>query len=100
MLYPENRDFIKFVRPLFTNKYIFTICIFVVWMIFFDKNNFIRLWKMQQKIDQMEAEKDFYEREHQNLEFQMEQIIVDPERYAREKYYLHKENEVVFLIRD
>ncbi len=99
MLSSENRANRKYITSLLANEYVLTFCIFIIWMTFFDKNNLITLRCLQQTIDQLEDERDFFDSELTELDEQMYAIEIDRERYAREKFYLHKSDEVVYLIR-
>lgn len=89
----------RYVSGLLANKYILTIFIFFIWMLFFDKNNWITLGELQDTIDAMEEEKAFYDDELKLSDERMRSIQIDRERYAREKFFLHKENEIVYIIR-
>ena len=100
MLKPENRGNMKYVKALLANKYVFTFAIFMVWMTFFDKNNFITLSDLQQTIHSLEEERDYFDTELTQLDDQLNSIQVERERYAREKFYLHKDNEIVYLVRE
>ena len=100
MLDPENRISMEYVKALLANKYVFTFVIFMVWMLFFDKNNLIVLSELQHTIDDLVEEKEYFDSELMKLDDQMKSIQVDRERYAREEYHLHKANEVVYIVRD
>ena len=100
MLNPENRSNTKYAKALLANKYVFTFVIFMVWMLFFDKNNLIVLSELQHTINTLEDEKEYFDTELTKMDDKMKSIQVDRERYAREKFYLHKKNEVVYLVRN
>jgi len=99
MLSSVNRVNMKYIGRLFANTYVLTFAIFMVWLTFFDKNNLITLRCIQGTIDDLEAEKAYFETELTKLDAQMHTIEIDRERYARENFYLHKDNEIVFLVR-
>ncbi len=99
MLSSVNRSNMKYVTSLLANEYVLTFTIFMVWILFFDKNNLITLHGLQQNINTLKAEKEYFESELLKLDNELKSIQVDRERYAREKFHLHKENEVVYLVR-
>lgn len=100
MLSAVNMANMKYVTALLANKYVLTFVIFVVWMLFFDKNNLFTINSLQQTINHLEDEKAYYDHELTKLDEQMKAIKVDRERYARENFYLHRDNEIVFLIKE
>lgn len=83
-----------------SNRYLLIGVLFIVWMTFFDTNSFLIQRELNKEIKSLEANTKFYSNEIQrDLDFiesmsDIEQI----EKYAREKYYLKKDNEEIFLI--
>lgn len=83
-----------------SNRYLLIGILFIVWMTFFDTNSFLIQRELNKEIKSLEANTEFYSNEIQtDLEFiesmsDIEQI----EKYAREKYYLKKDKEEIFLI--
>ena len=85
---------------VFTNTYILVLTIFVIWMLFFDTNSFLIHRELQKEINKLEEQKDFLKKEIEKDKKLLNELN-DPkalEKYAREKYYMKKENEEVFLI--
>jgi len=85
---------------VFTNTYILVLTIFVVWMAFFDTNSLLIHRELQGEINKLEQQKDFLQQEIEKDKKLLNELK-DPkalEKYAREKYYMKKENEEVFLI--
>jgi cell division protein FtsB len=73
----------------------------MVWMLFFDRNNILNQIELRQSLHQYQKEKQFY----------LEQIAADSEatydlmsdsnhleKFARERYYMKKDSEDVFLM--
>lgn len=84
----------------FTNTYILVLTIFAIWMLFFDTNSFLIHRELQQEINKLEEQKEYLRKEIEKDKKQLNELK-DPkalEKYAREKYYMKKENEEVFLI--
>ncbi len=85
---------------IFTNTYILVLTIFVIWMAFFDTNSLLIHRELQQEINKLEQQKDFLQKEIEKDKKQLNELN-DPkalEKFAREKYYMKKKNEEVFLI--
>lgn len=83
------------------NKYVITGIGFLVWMTFFDKNDFITTLSYKNKLDQLREQQSYYENEISRNKSYMSQLHEDPadlERFAREKYLMKKENEDIFVV--
>lgn len=71
---------------------------FVIWMVFLDDHNVFARYRLSRTVAQLEAEvaNNYEHLEEAKLEkIELEQNI---EKYAREKYYMHKPNEDVLII--
>ena len=85
---------------LFSNIYFITFTIFLFWILFFDSNSILVNLKLQKEINQLNERKAELE----------DQISIDKkiisslqnidslEKYAREKLYMKKENEEIYII--
>lgn len=85
------------------NKYLLTTVAFVVWMVFFDSNNLLTRNKLQEKLDGLNVEKQFYLQEIRKDSTLTRQLASDStqlEKYAREHYLMKKANEDLFLVID
>jgi cell division protein FtsB len=74
---------------------------FVVWLSFFDRNDFITTWSYRQKLEQLRTEKAYYEEEIRKNEASLHDLMTNHanlEKYAREEYFMKKENEELFVI--
>ena len=77
-----------------TNKYALTGLGFVIWMIFLDANNYFIHEELDQQIENLENDIEFYEEtlaEERELLHQLETNPEAFERYARENFGMHKE---------
>ena len=85
---------------LIKSTYGIIIILFIIWMIFFDSNSFIIHNELNNDIDELNDQKSYYEKEiaKDNIELQMIQSDSGLEKYAREKLYMKKDNEEIFLI--
>ena len=80
------------------NKYLIAALLFLSWIIFFDNNNLVNQYKLAKTVQKLENEKFDY---LAKLELAKEEKTIldqNKERYAREKYYMHKDNEAVYII--
>ncbi len=85
---------------IITNKYFIILLLFAVWMLFFDSNSFLIHNELNQEVNALESNKEFYETEiHKDQKF-MEKLDdkEEMERFAREEYYMKKENEDIYIV--
>jgi len=90
-----------FLKKYILNKYFVTGLAFLVWMLFFDQESFIDQIKLSRTLKNLEHQKDYYQKEISNIEdaiYVLENDTAHLEKYAREKYFMKKENEDVFVI--
>ena len=80
--------------------YVIIILFFVIWMIFFDTNSLLMHFELNQKIKKLENQKNYYQEEIRKDKASINEIESDSgiEKYAREKLFMKKENEEIFLI--
>jgi cell division protein FtsB len=91
----------KRLIELFQNKYFMCTLAFVVWMLFFDRNDMLSQYEYRSEVSKLEAEKDFYEKETAHVKKDLTELTTNlntAEKFAREKYYMKKDNEDVFVI--
>jgi len=72
-----------------------------VWMLFFDQENFIEQIRLSQTLSNLRDKKEFYESETAKNENNIQKIETDTawiEKFAREKYFMKKDDEDVFVI--
>lgn len=83
-----------------SSKYVLILLLFLVWMIFFDTNSYFIHKELNDDIKALEQTKEFYREEiDKDKEFIEKMKDSDEvEKYAREKYYLKKENEDIYII--
>ena len=85
---------------LIRSTYGIIIILFIIWMIFFDSNSFIIHNELNNDINELNDQKSYYEKEiaKDNIELQLIQSDSGLEKYAREKLFMKKDNEEIFLI--
>lgn len=90
----------RFLR-LLQNKYFLVTTAFVVWMLFFDRNDLMSQYDYRSQLKKLQAEKEFYIRETEKAKTDLEELSTNKEKlekFAREKYLMKKDNEDVFVI--
>ena len=90
-----------FFRKYILNKYFITGLGFLVWMVFFDQESFIHQFRLSRTLHDLENQKEYYQEEigkTRGAIHVLENDTVHLEKYAREKYYMKKDNEEVFVI--
>ncbi len=91
----------KRLIDLFKNKFFLVTVAFVVWMIFFDKNDLLSQYQYHEQVSKLEQERDFYKTETDKVSKDLEELTSNPqqlEKFAREKYLMRKDNEDVFVV--
>ena len=92
----------KLPAPL-KNKYIITSILFIFWILFLDDYNMVKQRKIQNNINELEKQKEFYISEKRNDSIELNNLKnneKEQERFAREKFMMKKENEDLFIIRN
>ncbi|MCF8374149.1 MAG: septum formation initiator family protein [Bacteroidales bacterium] len=92
----------RIIAPITKNKYLLTLFIFLVWLSFFDRDNWIDRYQGMNDLETIEAEKKMYE--HQIIQDKESlEKLKDPEyleKFAREEHHMKKDNEDLFIIEE
>lgn len=87
--------------PIFKNKFVLVTLALIIWLAFFDSNNWIKQYKLKTKIKELEQQKTHYlneiEKDSITL-FDLTNNEETQEKFAREKYFMKKDNEDVIII--
>ena len=89
------------IWPWLKNKYILTISVFAIWMLFFDQNNVVDRMKMSKEIRELEDDREYYLEQIQKDSIRFHELTTDQdnlEKYAREQFFMKKKNEDVFVV--
>lgn len=83
------------------NKFLLASLFFLVWMLFFDRNDMFTQMERRSELDELRQSKQYFEEQiaenrkfSKDLQFNASAI----EKYAREKYLMKRENEDLFII--
>ncbi|MEL7021410.1 MAG: hypothetical protein AAGK47_07380 [Bacteroidota bacterium] len=87
----------KIPAPL-RNRYYITLVLFFGWLIFFDRHDFFTQWELQKTLETLQFDKVYYQEQIQQVRTERRDIESNQEKFAREKYYMRKSNEDVFVI--
>lgn len=91
----------KRLLDLFKNKYFIAVVAFLVWMTFFDKNDMISQYEYRTQLNKLTNEKEFYTKEVAQIKKDLNELdsnLSSAEKFAREKYFMKKDNEDVFVV--
>lgn len=80
------------------NKYTIVLVCFIVWVLVFDKYSFMTHRALSQSINNLENEQIDYEERIIETRRQLVELEKNKEKYAREKYFMHKPNEEIIVI--
>ena len=97
--------FMRFLSPVLSflrNKFFLSATAFVIWMLFFDRNDLFSQMERRSELREIRESKAYFEEQiaenrnfSKDLQFNAEAI----EKYARENYLMKRENEDLFLIK-
>jgi len=89
----------RFFKP-FKNIFLLIIMVFGIWMLFFDSNSWFIHNELNNDIEVLEEEKEYYKKEIEKDKKEIKKLSNDEglEKYGREKYRMKKKNEEIYLI--
>jgi cell division protein FtsB len=93
--------FIRHIPPFIYNKYFLATSLFVVWMLFFDRNDFFTQLERRADLQQIEESKNYFSKkiaEGKKFSLDMRSNADAVEKFVREKYLMKRDNEDLFLI--
>jgi len=79
------------------NKYSVSAGLFVIWMLFFDKHNVFTQWSLKSTVYQLENSIEDYHEQLAKAEAAHQDLMNNKEKFAREKYLMHRSDEDIFL---
>ncbi len=92
MKYP----FLKWI----TNRFILATLFFILWLLFFDTYAYFDHRTIDKEIKKLEDNRDYYQGEINSDDKNIQKLYrkEEVEKYAREKYYMKRENEDIYII--
>jgi len=82
------------------NKYTLSVILLLIWVLFFDQNNIIVQASFQKQLNNLNRDKAFYTKEIIKTKTQLNELTTNQkslEKFAREKYFMKKDNEKIFI---
>lgn len=82
------------------SRYTLVLLFFIVWMLFLDNQSYLDQRILKKQIDELEDNKTYYKEEIAKDQ-QSIKNLKNPgqtERYAREKYYMKRDSEDIYII--
>ena len=82
------------------NTYVIIILFFVVWMVFFDSNSTLVHLELNEQINDLKKETQYFKNEIKKDNKELSKIQSDSglEKYAREELFMKRDNEDIFII--
>ncbi|MGG5578520.1 FtsB family cell division protein [Myroides sp. C15-4] len=90
---------LRYIRIVKNPFFLITIG-FIVWIVFFDSYSLIEHHAIDQEIDKMEEKREYFQNEIDKDKQSIKNLKDGDaiEKYAREKYYMKRDNEDIFII--
>jgi len=96
-----NMNVLWQIPAFLRNKFVLATLSFVIWMLFFDRNDVFTQMERKSELNQLKQSKQYFEKQitenrkfSKDLQFNASAI----EKYAREKYLMKRDNEDLFII--
>lgn len=82
------------------NIYAIVFIVFAIWMLFIDSNSLIIHRELNEDINDLNDEKEYYRDGIKTDDESIKELSTDDgiEKLAREKYYMKKDNEDIYII--
>ena len=90
----------KYIRR---HKYLITVLAFLVIIVFLDENSLIQRAQHRQEINDLRTEIEKYRKQYEDDTERLKELTTNPEaleKIAREKYYMKKPNEDIFIFEE
>lgn len=97
----RRKAWFKIAISLLWNKYFISILAVLIWLGFFDKNDYFSQRELRMKLNQLRTEEDYYRLEIEKNKKDMNELRHNPatlEKFAREKYLMKRDGEEIFVI--
>ncbi|MGL2967030.1 FtsB family cell division protein [Flavobacterium sp. XGLA_31] len=88
------------ILKILGNRYVIVLVFFTVWMLFLDNTSYMEHRILNKQLDELEDNKKYYQDEIKKDEENIK-LLKNPdqiEKYAREKYYMKRDSEDIYII--
>lgn len=92
----EKRPWLRFLG----NRYVLVLLFFISWMLFLDNYSYFDHRILNNEIEELENNKQYYQEEIRKDQENIK-LLKNPdqvEKYAREKYYMKRDSEDIYII--
>ncbi|HEY9561657.1 MAG TPA: septum formation initiator family protein [Anseongella sp.] len=89
------------IKYILKNKYYLTFLLFLIWMLFLDRNDIITQVQHVVGLNRINQDKEYYQEEIKKINNDLHELKSNKkqlEKFARENYLMKKENEDIFII--
>ncbi len=90
----------KVIYPKLKNRYALTLIGFLVWLVFFDRNDLLSQHSMKGKLNKLNKEKAYYLSEIAKNRKDLNDLVSNSktlEKFARERYLMKRDGEDIFI---
>ncbi len=97
----DKKTILKKVYSKLGNKFILTLAIFFMWILIFDRSNWIGMLGELRKIRKLEKERIYYLEKIEHDRNRLKELRTNNEnleKFAREQYLMKKPDEDIFVI--
>jgi cell division protein DivIC len=88
------------ILKILSNRYVVVIVFFSVWMVFLDNTSYLDHRILNKELQELEENKKYYQDEIKKDEEDIKRLKNPDqiEKYAREKYYMKRDSEDIYII--
>jgi len=93
--------YINKIPPIFRNKYILTIIVFFIWLLFLDSNNLIARYREIRELHKLKNDREYYINKIEDDRRKLRELKTDNhnlEKFAREQYRMKKSDEDLYIV--
>lgn len=94
-------SFLDNIPSFVKNKYFITAMLFIMWMLFFDRNDIVSRFQLKGELSRLEEEQVYYQERIAEIEATEAELFTNEEsleKFAREEYNMKKDDEDLFII--
>ncbi|MFM6938651.1 MAG: FtsB family cell division protein [Aquirufa sp.] len=88
------------ILKILGNRYVIVLVFFTVWMLFLDNTSYMEHRILNKQLNELEDNKKYYQDEIKKDEENIKRLKNPDqiEKYAREKYYMKRDSEDIYII--
>ena len=101
MIEKKTFGFIEKLWNKLPNKYLLVLIFYITYMFFFDSNNIPSQYKLWSEVRALKKERAIVQQKLIDVKKERDQLFTDDEtleKFARENYYVKKDDETLFVI--